>query len=255
MNKKTIRRFVFGILAGLIFGLVVLGFAINQSRPAAETALLAMQTDDHVIYSTNEDGWLVFAPQDTESVGGFILYPGGNVDPRAYAPLARQIASAGHLVIIPPMPFDLAVFAPNKASQVILAYPDVSIWTIGGHSLGGAMAAAFVADHPDQISGLILWASFPADTNDLSASELSVLSIYGTLDGVAPLAQIESSRARLPNDTIWVEIEGGNHAQFGDYGVQAGDNGAEIPAAEQQAVIIAETAVFLQQLFVASTIN
>ena len=248
MNKKTTRRFVFGILAGLVFGLVVLGYAVVQSRPAAEAALLAMESDDQVLYSTNGDGWLIFTPQENEPNVGFIFYPGGNVDPRAYASLAHQIASVGHQVIIPPMPFDLAVFAPNRAAEVIMAYPGIDIWAVGGHSLGGAMAAAYAADHTDQVSGLILWASYPADTNDLSISDLRVLSVYGTLDGVASQDEIESSRARLPANTIWVAIEGGNHAQFGDYGEQTGDNPAELSATEQQAVITTETAAFLQLL-------
>ena len=247
MNKKTTRRFGLGILAGLVFGVVVLGFAIVQSRPAAETALSAMYSDGQVQFSTGEGDWLVFTPRGAEPFVGFIFYPGGNVDPRAYAPLARKIAAEGYLVIIPQMPFDLAVFAPNKAAQVISSYPEIETWAIGGHSLGGVMAAAYAADHPDQITGLVLWASYPADSNDLSTFGLSVLSVYATLDGVASLEEVESSRTRLPADTRWVAIDGGNHAQFGDYGDQTGDNPAEISTAEQHAIIVRETVEFLQQ--------
>jgi dienelactone hydrolase len=255
MNKKTTRLFISAILTALIFGVVVFGFAIVQSRPAAESAIKAMQSDDQVQTFNNDDNWLVFTPRSDRPVVGFIFYPGGNVDPRAYAPLARQIAAAGYLVIIPTMPFDLAVFAPNIAAQVIPSYREIDTWVIGGHSLGGAMAAAYAADHPDQISGLVLWASYPADTNDLSTSALPVLSVYGTLDGVTSLEEIDSLRARLPADTRWAPIEGGNHAQFGDYGNQTGDNPAEISVVEQHVIITAETVVFLKQKLVASTLN
>ena len=72
-----------------------------------------------------------------------IFYPGGRVDPRSYAPAARAIAAQGYLAVITPMPLNLAVFTPGRAAQVIAAYPEIHTWAIGGHSLGGAMAANF----------------------------------------------------------------------------------------------------------------
>jgi pimeloyl-ACP methyl ester carboxylesterase len=139
--------------------------------------------------------------------------------------------------------------APNRAKEVLAAYPEVTDWAVGGHSLGGAMAASFVYNHPGLIDNLILWAAFPAESNSLAErSELAVTSIYGAQDGLATVAEIEASRVRLPVDTQFVPIEGGNHAQFGWYGPQAGDNPATISREEQQRAVVAATRTALEGL-------
>ena len=132
------------------------------------------------------------------------------------------------------MPLNLAVFGSSRAASVIEAYPDIQYWVIGGHSLGGSMAALYADKHHDQINGLSLWASYPASSNDLSDSNINVSSIYGTQDGLATKDKIDASRELLPPDTTWVPIEGGNHAQFGWYGDQSGDNPATISRQDQQ---------------------
>jgi pimeloyl-ACP methyl ester carboxylesterase len=170
------------------------------------------------------------------------------VDYRAYAPAAHQIAAQGYLVVIVHMPLNLAVTDAGAAADVIAAYPAIKHWAVGGHSLGGSMAANFAHSHPDAISGLVLWASYPAGSDNLSASGLKVLSISGTLDGLSTPAKIAASHALLPADTVWVPIEGGDHAQFGWYGPQSGDNPATISREEQQAQIVQATAEFLTQL-------
>jgi pimeloyl-ACP methyl ester carboxylesterase len=128
------------------------------------------------------------------------------------------------------------------------AYPEIERWVVGGHSLGGAMAANFADTQPERVAGLVLWASYPAESNDLSGRDLPVVSVYGTLDGLATVEKIEASRPLLPADTEWVAIAGGNHAQFGWYGEQAGDNPAEIGRREQQAQTVAATAALLQKV-------
>ncbi len=195
-----------------------------------------------------QDGWVAFSPSETDVKTGLILYPGGRVDWRAYAPLARAIAAEGYLVVLVPMPFNLAVFAPERALEVIQAYPQIDHWAVGGHSLGGAMAAAFAYQHPDLVSGLILWASYPASNNDLSRSNVQVLSIYASEDGLADVSKINASRTLLPAQTVWVEIAGGNHAQFGWYGEQTGDGLAKISRQEQQSQIVKASVEFLSML-------
>jgi len=170
------------------------------------------------------------------------------VDPRAYASTARGLAEDGYLVVIVPMPLDLAFFAPGRAAEVMAAFPGIKNWAIGGHSLGGAMAANFARNNRDAVHGLVLWAAYPASSDDLSSSQLGVSSIYGTRDGLATLDKIEASRPLLPPDTQWIAIEGGNHAQFGWYGPQSGDNEATISREEQQAQIVAATLQILLQL-------
>jgi dienelactone hydrolase len=125
---------------------------------------------------------------------------------------------------------------------VIDAHPEIGQWVVAGHSLGGAMAASFIAGDPEQVEGLALWASFPAGGSPLTdRTELAVSSISGSLDGLATPADIEASRSLLPPQTEFVEIQGGNHAQFGWYGAQNGDNPATITREEQQAQTVAAT--------------
>ncbi|MBN2841258.1 MAG: alpha/beta hydrolase [Coriobacteriia bacterium] len=187
-------------------------------------ALAAEARTDH--------GWYVFEPAG-ETTAGFIFYPGGLVDPAAYAPLMRQLSSGGVLAVIIPMPLDLAVFGINRADDVIAAYPDVDTWVIGGHSLGGAMAAEYLKSEPAAIDGIVFLASYPADSTDLSGIPAIALSIYGTEDGVAGEV-FEASLQRLPDGTSLEVLDGGNHAQFGHYGPQEGDGTATLSREEQQ---------------------
>jgi dienelactone hydrolase len=183
-------------------------------------------------------------PADT----GLVVYPGARVDPRAYAPAAQGIAAQGYLVVIVPMPLNLAVLAPDAAAAVLAGYPEVRRWAIAGHSLGGAMAARFAYTHPGAMQGLALWAAYPAADNNLGVSGLTVVSIYGSRDGLATTEKIDASRALLPAETRWVRVEGGNHAQFGWYGPQDGDNAATVTREAQQAQVIDATLEMLRAL-------
>jgi hypothetical protein len=243
--KKRWWLLLIGIISLAVIGFIAWGLIVPAPMPEA---LAALQSDSQVTITT--DPWLVFSPTQTTPTTGLIIYPGGRVDPRAYAPQAREIASQGYLVVIVPMPLNLAVFGSGKATAVIQAYPEIEHWVIGGHSLGGSMAALYADKHRDQIDGLVLWASYPASSNDLSDSGLKVTSISGSLDGLATPDKIEASRSLLPADTSWVQIEGGNHGQFGWYGDQPGDNAATISREEQQAQVIQST---LDQLKSVST--
>jgi predicted esterase len=209
-------------------------------------ALAALRSDLHVTVTTGD--WLTFQPAGVQPVSGLIIYPGGRVDYRAYAPAARAIANQGYLVVIVHMPLNLAVFEPDAAARVIAAHPEINHWALGGHSLGGAMAANFIYSHPGKADGLVLWASFPAASNNLNRSSVSVLSISGTLDGLSTPDKIAASRTLLPANTVWVRIEGGDHAQFGWYGSQSGDNAAAISREEQQKQVIQATTMFLESI-------
>jgi hypothetical protein len=245
--KKTLRYLLLGVLILLLAG--VGGFilwATNPAQPEA-LALTALQTRDGVRFE-DMDGWLVFQPQNSEPGIGLIFYPGGRVDPRAYAPHARDITGLGYTVVIVPMPLNLAFFGLNRADQVMIAFPEIQIWAVGGHSLGGAMAAEYVRANPEGVSGLVLWAAYPGGNNDLSAANLPILSVYASQDGLATLEDIADSRARLPLNTTFVEITGGNHAGFGWYGPQNGDGQATISQPEQQDLIVQATADFLAGL-------
>jgi dienelactone hydrolase len=232
----------------LILATVVGGFLIWANKPLAPMpeAYAALQSDGQVV--VDEGGWIVFQPASSQPDTGLIFYPGGRVDPRAYAPVARAIAQQGYLVVIVPMPLNLAVLGPNKAQEVMDAYPEIQRWAIGGHSLGGAMAARFAYQNPGVAQGLVLWAAYPASSDDLSVQNLDVLSMIGSRDGLGTGEGVENTRQLLPESTNFVVIDGGNHAQFGSYGEQPGDTEAAITQDEQQAQVLKATLEFLAGL-------
>jgi len=158
--------------------LVVVAFIIwaGSARKPQIEALEAMQSNDLVDVKT--DRWLVFIPKEKEPQVGLILYPGARVDARAYSPVARAIAAKGYLVIIVPMPLNLAGFAINRASDVIKSFPHIVHWATGGHSHGGAMAASFAYNNPTTVKGLVLWSSYPAGKNDFSPRIVTTITIY-----------------------------------------------------------------------------
>lgn len=228
-------------IGGLLYSL-----GSNNASPAASAA---MQGSPQVAVSL--DGFYTFAPAGSavdasKASTGLIIYPGAFVNATAYALFASAIAANGYTTFITPMPLDLAALNPNAAQVVIEANPQITNWVIGGHSLGGAMAGQFVAAHPDEISGLVLLGAYP--NADLSGWDGVVSSIYGTADGLATPAQVQAAASVLPADTIFVAIEGGNHAQFGDYGTQGGDNPATISPAEQLAQAAQATLNVLNQV-------
>lgn len=248
------RRFLIALGAILLLLVIAGGAALavlngrNSAQPAASAAL---QSDALVTVSRGAgEDWYVFAPTTGSATTGLILYPGGFVDPVAYAPIARAIAERGYLVVLDPMPLNLAVTAIESADAIIAAHPEIEHWAIGGHSLGGAIAAEYVNNNPAAVSGLVLWAAYPAENTDLSALPLSVVSIYGDADGVASVADVTGAAGRLPADARFVLIPGGNHTQFGSYGegLQRGDNPATISREDQQAQIVNATVELLARL-------
>jgi pimeloyl-ACP methyl ester carboxylesterase len=235
------------ILVGLVLLIVGLGVGVMFATRAAEPmpqAIAALQSNEQV--QVKSDTWLEFEPRATEPTTGLIFYPGGLVDYRAYAPMARDIAANGYLVVIVPMPLNLAFFDANRASDVITKHPTIKSWTIGGHSLGGVAAAMFVKSHLDAVKGIAFWASYPADS--MAYSRLKVLSISGTRDGLTTPAKIDASRALLPATAKFVAIDGGNHGQFGWYGLQSGDGTATISRESQQKQIVDATIDLLMRL-------
>jgi pimeloyl-ACP methyl ester carboxylesterase len=245
--KKTLKFFGYGIIGLLILGLG--GFLIWASFPLGPEAgaLESMASSQSVDY-TEVNNWMVFTPNQSTAQTGLIFYPGGRVDYRSYAPHASDIAQEGFLVVVVPMPLNFAFFGVNRAEDVIEVFPNIETWAVGGHSLGGAMAAQFAQANRSLVEGLVLWAAYPPNSADLTTSGLEVISISASNDGVASREEIEDSRERLPQDATFVEIQGGNHAGFGWYGQQRGDGNLDIPKSVQQEQIVDLTASFLRTL-------
>lgn len=227
-KKSKFKKYsIITILSVLLISII--GWTITSYRPL-QVAKSSLKSDDKVEVSVGD--LISFTPKDVTPTKGLILYPGAKVNAKAYAPLAKAVAENGYEVVIANMPFNFAMISPNKADKVIEKYPDIKSWTIGGHSLGGVVASKFASENKDKIDGLVLLASYPMD-DKLKNSDINVLSIWGSEDGVLNFDNLKESKNELPSDTTYVEIEGGNHAQFGDYGNQKGDKKADISEKEQ----------------------
>lgn len=164
---------------------------------------------------------------NSNSETGFIFYPGGKVEALAYEPILSKLAEKGVCCVLVEMPCNLAVFDSNAAGNVMKDLPKIENWYIGGHSLGGAMATSFAAEHQEDLDGVVLLAAYPTDE-----LEIPVLSIYGSEDGVLNKEKYNDSIGLSQNLTEIV-IKGGNHAQFGNYGDQSGDGEAQISKEDQ----------------------
>ena len=248
---KIFKRILLGLLAAAV--LLAFGFIVWAETPLgpAPEALSALESDSQVTVTV--DDFITFQPanpstgsgQALQPETGFIFYPGGRVDYRSYAAPLREIAAQGYLVVLLPVKLNLAFFDINAAAPVFEKYPDIQNWAVGGHSLGGVASALFAKDHPE-IAGLIFWASYPAD-DSLRNSGLKMLSIYGTND-MAGMAKFDETKTLLTADAKYIVIDGGNHAQFGDYGPQPGDNAATISRDEQQSQVVNAAVEFLKEL-------
>ena len=232
LNKKkhTLRNIAICIL-GLILVLGIIGFIYIQDYYHADNeAIEAFSANvTNISRETLDNGYKVYAPKDATT--GLIFYPGGKVEYNAYAPLMEACANQGILCILVEMPANLAVFDMDAADGLQEKYPEITSWYIGGHSLGGSMAASYVSDKTDSFDGLVLLGAY--STADLSGTKLSVISMYGSEDQVLNHEKYEQYKGNLPSNFKEVIIDGGNHAGFGMYGAQAGDGTSTITNEEQ----------------------
>jgi len=240
---KIVKHIFLALIAVVV--LTSIGFVVWAETPLgpAPEALAALKSDSQA--TVTQDNFITFQPANLQTTTGFIFYPGGRVDYLSYAAPLHKIAAQGYLVILVPVLLNLAFFDINAAQPVFAAHPEIKYWAVGGHSLGGVASALFAKEHPE-IAGLIFWASYPAD-DSFTNSDIKALSIYGTND-MAGMGKFDETKKLMPPDTKFVVIDGGNHAQFGDYGLQPGDKTATISRTEQQKQIVEASVNFLREL-------
>jgi hypothetical protein len=248
MSKHRVFWLVF--FGGILFFAVAIVWytqrALTPHQPTSQ-ALMALKPSPTLQVQATEYGWL-FLPQG-QVRGGLVFYPGGLVEPPAYAPVLRRIAEAGYRVALLRVHLNLAITQPDRARLPIAEAPELP-WAVGGHSLGGVVAANFAAS-PDQTQGrpqvraLLLWAAYPQ--HDLSAKNLPTLALFGEKDGVLNREELEVSLTRFPAGSIIQTIAGLNHAGFGAYGSQRSDNPATIPPEAGWEEIARRSVAFLDQ--------
>ena len=216
------------LTAAAVLLAVVLGFLLYASvyYHADEVAREALRSDERVAVSQTGYGVFFDGPADDAAL---IFYPGAKVEAEAYAPLLRRLAAGGLDVCLVRMPLRMAFLGQNRADAVMAAH-SYAHWYIGGHSLGGSVAALYAADNSEAVEGLVLCAAYPTKPLD---EKLVEVSLTGSEDHVISRARQESGLAFAPANSAVYVIEGGNHAQFGSYGAQKGDGAALIPPEQQ----------------------
>jgi dienelactone hydrolase len=244
MKRPRWQRVAAGLALVVLLVLVAAVAWLGIPQPTLPEADRALESSASVLVEET-DGRLTFRPTDGAATG-LIFYPGGKVVPRAYAPAAREIAERGFLVVIPRMPLNLAVLDIGAADTIMADHPEVDSWVLGGHSLGGAMAAQYASEHGPEVEGLVLWAAYSAA--DLSSLRLEVAVIYGSRDNGRDGFVSEEALARLPGRPQLIEIAGGNHAGFGWYSGQPNDPEADIARTEQQRIAVEATVALLERI-------
>jgi len=223
--KKILKRIGLGFLALILLGTA--GFFVytldySKAQDVALAAYAQSTPQSSTIHAFLSEG----------STVGIIFYPGGKVEDKAYAKLCLELSEQGISVFLIKMPFNLAVFDIDAASRVRKANPQISSWFMAGHSLGGAMAYSHFSSHEDAYYGIILLAAYPLEQTDRP-----VLILKGSNDTVLDGSKLEGFD--------YVSIQGGNHAQFGNYGLQKGDGTATITPYEQRAFTIEAVKSFI----------
>lgn len=219
-------------------------FSCKSYPPAFNVDSFYSEYNDKIEFINTAD-YIAIIPgnksPEASAENGIIFYPGALVAPHSYIPLFTLCAEEGITCYIVEMPMDFALFDKKAGEKFLKINPKIKHWYMAGHSLGGAIAASFISRHKDDFEGLILLSAY--STHDLSSSGLKVLSVYGSNDKVLNLENYHKNKKNLPpvgKGLTEIIIDGGNHAQFANYGAQEGDGTAEISETEQQKITAAE---------------
>jgi hypothetical protein len=214
--KKFLKILLVIVVLVPLLALGWLFYSTPRNLAVATPEAMAMLESDTAVHVEYDD-WLVMRPATRKPKAGLILYIGANCDLPGYLPALRDVAAAGYLVVIPSMPFDFAIFSPNKADEVMAAYPDIEQWVLAGHSMGGAMAGRYAYLYPEKLAGLIFLDAYPPDSNSLAESTLPVWHIHRAKPDGTPSQMFVDRRDLFPPDSVWVGVPGGQHMYFGAF--------------------------------------
>ena len=222
-NKKSKKlRIALIVVAALLIVLIGGFYIYTLDFYRADGTAAAALADTNIRIERKGDDIIFYPIQQPAVTKALAFYPGGKVEYTAYAPLMEQLAHRGLACVLLKMPFNLAVFDTGAADRAFALLPEIKNWYVGGHSLGGAMASSYAGSHADKLKGLILLGAYP-----VNAATLPTLALYGSED-------VKLDKSKLTDGIKTIKIDGGNHAQFGNYGLQAGDGTATISREDQQ---------------------
>ena len=240
---RRIIRILLSIVLVFVLAFVALVTWANIVMQGERAPALSAWRDPQITI-TSTDHSVILTPKTGVTGTGLVFIPGAKVDPYAYLYKLSGIVNTGVTVVITKPTLNLAFFDQRPLATSTADAPKMSRWFVGGHSLGG-VRACMLADSTavPHVAGLVLFGSYCA--NDLSRTDLTVLSIGGERDGLSTPAKINAAKGLLPSSATFVEIPGSNHARFGDYGVQPGDGVATISSAEARSEITAALATVL----------
>ena len=203
----------------LILELVVLLYSATFYKADAEARAVLKYEN----VSSCGSYYLLKPDKNKDTKKGIVFYPGGKVEVIGYLPMAEELAERGYTVALCRMPFNLAFFDINAYKAPLSNIKGTDEWYILGHSLGGVAAGSCFNNNLDKFSGLILLGSYPMK----SIEPENTLVIYGTKD-----VHMKTDKINSKNKVL--KLEGGNHAQFGNYGIQSGDGKATMKRIMQQ---------------------
>jgi hypothetical protein len=264
-TKRILKKCLLGIaifLVVIVIGVLVAFKIYTSNYYRADSMIISTIENllDDQVHSYSDKNGAVFLPQQTEAKAVIMFYPGGKVEYNAYAPLMYELCSRGYICLLPKMPENLALLRVNAADILTRGYDeDVRRakeldWYLAGHSLGGVAASRYLKENLDNTKvsgdrnyrGMIFCASYT--TEDFSDTDLRLLSIFASNDGVINKEDYENSKKYWPADSEEVIIDGGIHSYFGCYGIQSGDGIPTITNEEQ----LAKTADYIQSFIEAS---
>ena len=239
MRKRT------KILIGLFIAFIVLTIAgllfLNAKtyKPTSEALDFLKGSEEISVEQTNTYYRFHNKTKSFNKDSAVIFYPGGLVEAASYSRFCFTVAQKGEDCFIAIMPLNLAIFNVNAATKIIEQFPEVSQWSIGGHSLGGVMACRYInSANNSKITELYLLASYC--DQKVTNQDIRIVSLVGTNDQVLNKQAYIDAKPNLGEGAKFVDIEGGNHSQFGDYGLQSGDGVATISTEEQIRVSVGE---------------
>lgn len=232
--KKCLLYFLVCLTTLLVLGLGFIRYKTYQAHQSSMAAAKSAKiTKDYLLFESKES-----------AKATIIFYQGALVEEKAYANLANDLAESGYNVYILKTPLNLPVLSSKKALAVIKEKNLKNVY-LAGHSLGGVVACMNADAAKTNVTGLILLASYPSEKTDLSKDKLKVLSITASKDKILKWSQYNKAKKRLPQDTKYVNISGGNLSEFGDYGHQAKDGKASISQKEQEKEIATAITSFI----------